>query len=127
MKMVLGMILFLTSQVVFADSLINCKTTGKKPSPVLEYTVRGTPSLRLSSDIVYTNNGTAALYPISQVAQYGTQKEAIYLLVDNSQEIPIFRLFAKSAKKGYNGNVATYNAAGKIVKTTAVDCTISAL
>lgn len=125
MKMILGLLLGLfTSQFVFAESMVSCKTTGKKPALVLDYLIRSKLSQRLASDITYYVNNVPTTLSFDTVAQYGTQKEAIYLLLDNA-EIPTLRLFAGSTKKGYSGNIANYNAAGKIVKTTAVDCTIS--
>lgn len=125
MKLAFVILTSLLSLSAFADKTVRCATDAKKPVPVLEYTIRDMPSMRLTSGVIVTNNGTQDLIFPQFVAQYGAAKEAIYFLADNEEEIPTHRLYAVSAKGGYAGTFSYYKN-GKISKNIAVKCAITA-
>ena len=124
MKKFLGLVVLLATSTSHAGSVV-CKTQGRKPLVVIQYSVSDNQSARLDSAIVFTANGTNTFFDMNSVAQYGTAKEALYFLVDNASQIPVLRLWAPANRTIYTGELAEYGATGKIVKSTKVDCSLT--
>lgn len=124
-KLLFGFIVIATMPA-FANKSVKCLTDARKPLPLVEYVVSSQQSARLLSDITLYKNGIATFISSNEVAQYATANEAIYFLSDTGSGFAATRLFAQPTRSGYSGKIAEFDAAGKVVRSTAVKCTVTA-
>jgi hypothetical protein len=119
---------------VWADQLISCqtakvKTAGPTQPRTIQYVVKGTPSQRLASDLVYNNGSAPSLISSIQVAQYKFNFSEAYLSIDNASEVTTLILSLKASQPNKSQpNTARYT--GTLEDhgdgtTTQMDCTAS--
>lgn len=121
-------IIFLTGiSASAADGLVQCVDPKVKNGPViLSYSIAGTASSRLESDV--TVNGTIA--SSSQVAQYKATKTELFLLIDDAatNTTPIYQFQAgdgkTNVKNSCEAQLTTYKN-GKVSSTKALKCWIT--
>lgn len=113
-----------TANAAGAHGLVSCSDAKVKNGPVIfSYLISNGASQRLSSDILYVNNNVPQVIPAFEAAQYASSNLALYMLIDDDNEVPTlaFAAVLPNTKKAFPGTLTPY-VNGKAQKTKVLSC-----
>lgn len=113
-----------TANAAGAHGLVSCSDAKVKNGPaIFSYLISNGQSQRLSSDILYVQNSVTQVLPAFQVAQFAASDLALYMLIDDDNEVPTlaFAAVLPNTKLAFPGTLTPY-VNGKAQKTQVLSC-----